>query len=240
MTIHRFFVPQDAIHNQFVTLPADISKQITKVLRLGRGDEIVILDNSGMEYTVKLEQMISNGVSGKIVERVMNQAEPEIKITLFQALLPRDKFEMILQKCTEIGVSKFVPIETKRSLIKKNNFRIEKMDRWERIVKEAAEQSERGIIPEIGEVLTFEEAIDEIITDGEAWIAWEEEIDIQIRNVKLTQKNIGIFIGPEGGFESAEIDFAIKKGAKTFSLGKRILRSETAGMVASSIILSSE
>lgn len=219
-------------------MPEDLSKQIALVLRLSAGDTIVVLDGTGREYEVELDQMIRKAVTGKVVEVRENHNEPTIKLTLFQALLPREKFEVVLQKGTEVGVSEFVPVETRRSLIKASNLKDQKLERWQRIVKEAAEQSERGIVPKVREVLTFEQALEEALRKSEVLVAWEEQCE-SLKNVlqDSNSSNFSLFIGSEGGFEQQEIDFAVARGAKLISLGPRVLRAETAGIVASALVL---
>lgn len=220
-------------------MPEESSQQITKVLRLKRGDKIIVLDNRGMEYGVLLEQMISREVVGNILSRQESRGEPKLKITLYQALLPREKFELVLAKGTEVGIDRFVPIETKRCLIKKNQYQ-GKVDRWRRILQEASEQSERGIIPELEEALDFEQAIKEALKDGLVLVACERDPRELLSEVLKSQENlekVSIFIGPEGGFETQEFELAKKMGARLISLGPRIFKSETAGLVLSSLLL---
>lgn len=221
-------------------MPLEISKQITKVLRLKKGDQIVVLDGTGNEFEVELDQMISSEVSGKIIREKLNHAEPKVFITLYQSLTPKDKFETVLQKGTEVGISEFVPVETKRSLVKASDIKPEKFERFQRIIQEASEQSERGIVPKLQPAIKFEEAIMQALEKGLVIIAWEEEDTNNLKSIveSLTNINhVSIFVGPEGGFENAEIEFAKEKGAKTVSLGLRILRTETAGIVLAANIL---
>lgn len=239
MTIHRFFVPFKSIRQNLVVMPEEISKQITKVLRLRQGDKIIVLDNRGMEYEVILNQMISKEVAGDIVSRQMSTSEPKLKITLYQALLPREKFELVLQKGTEVGIDQFVPIETKRSLINKNQYQ-GKQDRWRRILQEAAEQSERTILPALKDAISFDQAIEEASKEGLSLVAAERDPRESLRDVLKSQNNlerVSIFIGPEGGFELQEFELAKKMGAKLISLGPRIFKAETAGLVLSSLLL---
>lgn len=242
MTIHRFYVQVSFVNNRIV-LPKEQSQQITKVLRLKKGDTIVVFDGKGMEYTVQLDVMVSNGVGGFIVQKQHSVTEPATSVTLYQALTSRDKFGTILQKCTEIGIASFVPVETKRSLLKRKDIKAEKLLRWQRIVQEASEQSERGSVPVVNEPLFFEDALKRAGTDGVSLVAWEDEQVQSLQDLCATipsQTPIALFIGPEGGFEEKEIEQAHLLGAKTISLGPRILRTETAAIVASSLILFSK
>ena len=270
MKQHRFFIPAHFIKQNRVTLPADLSKQAVKVLRLKRGDQFMVLDNSGQEYLVELETPDSRAVTGKILQHTENQNEPETKITLYQALLPREKFELALQKGTEVGITKFVPIKTTYTIFNPD-YAAKKLERWKAVIREAAKQSARGILPELSKVLDFKEALLDAVKNGPVFIAHPynsqplhsvipaKVIDseanglfAQIRGtrragIQLPDKEngsriksgmtISIFVGPEGGFTTAEVNFAKTNGAKIISLGKRILRSETAGPILAALIL---
>lgn len=244
MTVHRFFVDPSSIKFGKVYFNKDNSKQITKVLRLRKGDSVIVLDGSGIELEVELEQMISDAVSGKIIKERLNNSEHKTFIYLYQALIPKDKFEVVLQKGTEIGISEFIPVETKRSLVKVGDLKPEKFDRFQRIIQEASEQSERGIIPQLASAIKFEDAIIKALNKGLVIVAWEREQDLNLKKITDDLQNndhISIFVGPEGGFEEKEIEYAREKGAKTISLGSRILRTETAGLVfAANIIFAKE
>ena len=240
MTIHRFFVDSITSKGKNIFFHGDTAKQITKVLRLKEGNQVIALDNKGNEYIVRLDMFISGQVAGTILKKQKNIAEPKTFITLYQALTSRDKFEMILQKCTEIGVSKFVPVETKRSLLKVKDIKKDRLERFQKIIKEAAEQCERGKIPQILPAVKFEEAIIESTAQGLALCAWEDEKINDLNNILTSgskHKNIAIFIGPEGGFEENEIKMAKKAGIIVVSLGPRILRTETTAIVLSSKLL---
>src|SRR5688572_14886467 len=118
MTIHRFFILPDAIQQSMVVFPGDVAHQITNVLRLRSGEQVVVLDGTSSEYTVELLILGKNSVMGKVLSQRENDAEPLTHLTLYQSLISKDKFELVLQKGTEVGVSTFVPIETKRSIVK--------------------------------------------------------------------------------------------------------------------------
>lgn len=250
MTLHRFFINPLSITGQKIVLPPDVSRQIKQVLRLKAGDRVVVFDNE-KQYLVQLEK-VENIIECSIISQIENTSEPKTFITLYQALIPREKFETVLQKGTEIGVSSFVPLETKRSLIKKRDVKAEKINRWQKIIQEAAEQSERGKVPQVQNVFSFEEAVGKAVNEGTVLVAWENEDQCflseeilsaapgGLQDDNVEEEKISIFIGPEGGFEEGEIEFAKKLGAKTVSLGPRILRSETAGILFASIILFSK
>lgn len=239
MTIHRFFVSQVTATGDKIILQGDISWQIIKVLRLKVGDTIVLFDGTGKEHSVILENIEKHQVIGILVNTYDNLSEPQTQITLYQALTPREKFETILQKGTEIGVASFVPIETTRSLVKVRDIKEEKIRRWEKIIQEATEQSERGKVPTLEKPVSFEEAITQGVKKGIVYIAWEDEKenDLNVFSKDIKEESIGLFIGPEGGFTPEEILYAQKMGAITISLGPRILRTETAGPFMAAIVL---
>jgi len=235
--MNRFFLPADAIHGSKVQFPADRSHQIVRVLRLQTGDQVCVLDNSGKSYLVELIELDAKFCLGEIREVVTNNTEPLTKVHLLVALTQREKFELILQKCTEIGVDQFTPIFTERSLAQGISEVEKKAERWGRIVMEASEQCQRGRIPQIDEAITFKQSL---ITDADQkMIAFEGEHKFNIHNALSGSKHekIALIIGPEGGFSRQEVDLAAANGWKSFSLGPRILRMETAAVVAVTLIL---
>ena len=250
MTIHRFYLPEVLVSNNTVSLTGEIAWQIAKVLRLKVGDIIGLFDNLQEEYRIELTSLDKKLVSGKVLSHNKNTNEPNVSIVLYQALLPREKFEDVLDKATEVGVNQFVPLETQRTLVKAKDIKEEKLQRWKKIVQEAAEQSERGKMPEVRQAMLFETAIKKATSEGKVLIAWEREEKVGLSNVipnlirdldsRLRGNDklfISLFIGPEGGFSEEEIAFAKENGVIPVSLGKRILRSETAGIVMPSLVL---
>ena len=233
----RFFVPPGSIIDQNFTLrDPDTVHQIRKVLRLKTSEEITLLDNSGFEFPAEIQEISRHQVILKILEKHQNTAEPELKINLFQALPSSTaKFEEILKHATEVGVSGFSPIISERSESRK----LRNTERLEKILKEAAEQSERGRIPTLAEPIKFAKIWNEppaglnLIADSFSHEPLLRELLPEIREVAVTN----IFVGPEGGFSEREIEIAQKSSAQTFSLGPRILRTETAGVAIASAIL---
>ena len=240
MTIHRFFIPKALFTSDLIQLPEQTSFQIAKVLRLQPGSSIILLDNEENEYLMKLESVTPKAVSGTIQEKRKNKNEPLTSISLFQALLPREKFELVLQKGTEVGISSFTPIITQYSIPQKQLLPEKRFDRWEKILAEAAEQSERGIIPLLQPPMTFQQAVQSSQKTGPILIAWEKEHDTSLKEVLTSFQNeqhFNLFIGPEGGFSEEEISIAKTFSAHTISLGPRILRSETAGPIFAALVL---
>ena len=234
--MHRFFVsPSLIIKTAFLNEP-DIVHQIYKVLRKKSGDQIILCDNTGTEYIAEITEISKKEVRGKIIEKRENQAEPEIKITLYQAL-PKNpaKFEQVLQHGTEIGITKFVPILTERTEVQK----LRNIERAKRIIRESAEQSERGKLPELAEPIRWNDIWKNpptglnLVADSYTFDPLLNKLLPKIKNEKF----INIFVGPEGGFTKTEIGLAAGAKARCFSLGPRILRTETAGLSIASAIL---
>jgi len=197
----------------------------------------MVLDNHGQQYEVRLEKLDAQQCIGKIVQTLKIETEPETRLHLMVALTQREKFEWILQKCCEIGVHKITPILSERSFqIPVSDFQ-KKKDRWERILKEAAEQSRRGLIPVLNVLVPIQTALYDPAPIR--LIAWENEQNRRLNDIFPNQNSaeISLLIGPEGGFSEQEIQSAQSKGWIPFSLGKRILRMETAAIVASALIL---
>lgn len=234
--MHRFFVPADWINGHRAVFKGKIVHRLRNVLRLKVGDEIVLLDNSGMEYRTKLEVLKKDWAEGNILSRSSGGGEPKVKVVLYQALLKGEKFEFVLQKCTEIGVSGFVPLKCGRCIISHEPGK-SKLERWQRIIQEAAEQCGRARLPLLESPVDFEEACKS--AQGFRLLAWEGERERGLRaclrnarqNAKLT-----VFIGPEGGFSRQEMEMARSHDILPVSLGSRTLRAETAGLVVATAI----
>ena len=223
-----------------VAFPREVARQINLVLRLKPGAEVIAMDGTGMEYRVRLTEVTSDTCSGEIVAQAASQTEPFTKLTLLLCLTQREKFEWILQKCTEIGVSAFVPVISSRSLVQSVKEVEGKLERWQRILSEAAEQSHRGIVPELRPVLRFDEAIKlPELSESCRLIPWEEEKGVGLRAALLEKPSNGVslLIGPEGGFSEAEVVNAKSAGFTPVTLGPRILRMETAAMAAAALVL---
>ena len=240
--MHRFFVPPESILADRVVLPSAVARQVSRVLRLRSGDQIMVLDNEGWEYSVTLEDVSHSVAAGTVTSKAHCSGEPKSRITLYQGVLKAGKFELVLQKCTELGVAVFVPVLCTRSIPRT---RIDgpsekRADRWRKIVAEAAEQSGRAHIPIIGDQLDFRDACDAV--QGPAVIPWEEEDRQGLRQALADLKDIpppslSIFIGPEGGFTTEETDLARARAIEPVTLGSRILRAETAAVAAVSAVL---
>ncbi len=160
--MHRFFVTADSIAGPTVELTPQQAHQVRNVLRLAPPDRIIVLDNTGFEYEAELTTLHQEKLHARILHKRLVNTEPDTQLSLMPSLLPREKFEHILQKCTEVGVARFLPIVTRRSLIKDPKIKTAKLTRWRKIITEAAEQSHRGRIPHLAAPVTFADATSEI------------------------------------------------------------------------------
>ena len=157
--MNRFFVSPHAIQAQEIQFPEDIAHQIRRVLRLREDEKVFVLDNTGMAYEVSLQFSVDGEVRGKILKAISENTEPVIQLSLYISLTQREKFEWIIQKGTEIGVTRFIPFISERSLIQKNEINEKKTQRWQKIIQEAAEQSHRGRIPVLESTFSFSSAV---------------------------------------------------------------------------------
>ncbi|HNZ55125.1 MAG TPA: RsmE family RNA methyltransferase [Candidatus Paceibacterota bacterium] len=222
----RFFIPTDYSGEFLVWRDRELAHQLKNVLRLD-GDKVVFLFNGrGEEATVSLAEIKDEDLRFKILS-VQSAKELGNKITLYVSLLKRDNFEFVVQKATEAGVLAIVPIVAART-VKQGD----KTERWQIIAKEAAEQSGRLIVPKVCEALSFDEAIRVAAESHELNILF----DLNGAKLKKVDGNIGIFVGPEGGFSPAEIGLAQEKGFSKFSLGDFTLRAETAAIIGTFVI----
>ena len=238
----RFFTPKSNINleqNTCVIEGEDV-KHISRVLRCRENDKLEVCDMDNNEYICKIKEINKDNILLDIIEKVNIKRESNLKVKLYQGMPKGTKMELILQKLTEIGVDEIVLVQTKRSVTKIDNKKEDKkIERWERIIYEAAKKSKRGKIPKLTGVLTFKEALADMQNNDLNICPYENERTISIKEaIKDSSANtIGIFVGPEGGFEEEEVEKIQEIDGKVVSLGPRILRTETASVVASSIVL---
>ena len=240
--MHRFFISPERIAGDLVEFPPDLSHQMDRVLRMSAGDSVIALDNTGYEYAVTLSSVDSNRTLGRVTNRSLGSGEPHVHLTLYQAAMKSDRFEWVLQKGTELGVGRFVPVVTLRTMRRDAIQSSNRRARWLRIIREAAEQSERSILPELGEPVSLEEALDR--APRPMILAWEQESERSMRSAFdglsescPIQQEMSAFVGPVGGFDPEEIAMARSRGAVTVSLGRRVLRAETAAIVLVTAIM---
>lgn len=234
----KFFVSKQQIANQITILDED-AKHIKTVLRAKPGEEMTVCDGEGTDYFCKINAVAEKEILLDILEKKPCQTEPAVKITLFQGLPKADKMDMIIQKCVELGIDSIVPVVTERTIVKLDKKEQKKIQRWQKIAESAAKQSGRGKIPCIQNVLSFSQAIEESKKLCSAVIPYEKELQRGIKEFVKTFSGdtLGLFIGPEGGFSLEEIQQAQKEGILPITLGKTILRTETAAIVATAILL---
>lgn len=231
----RFFVLPEQIDGNLIYIKGEDVAHISRVLRMQPGDDISVCDGMGKDYICQLAKIDKTSVVAEIITVQENDAEPLSKITLYQGIPKGSKFDFIVQKCVEIGVTKIVPMQTER-VVSKGALKI---DRLSKISMEAAKQSGRGIVPLVCETISFDEAVSKASADDIALIPYECERENTLKAVlkNATATNISVFIGPEGGFSDHEISLALEHGIHSVTLGNRILRTETAGLVTIGNIL---
>lgn len=244
--MNRFFVSTDQINkdqNEITILNDDV-KHILKVLRLTIGDEIEISDGIKNIYIGEIIQINKSEVIVKIIKVEEASTESDINIVLYQSIPKSTKMDWIVQKSTELGVMKIVPVTSERTIVQFSNSKDaeKKRDRWEKIALEAAKQSKRGIVPRVYSPINFRDSLEESTNNDLNILAYEKESNIGLKRVlkqakEKNIKNIGIWVGPEGGFDENEINLLEKYEFKTITLGPRILRTETAGAALISALM---
>lgn len=235
-----FFVKEENVTDKTITITGSDVNHIKNVLRMKEHEEVMISDGS-MFYLCEIESIDKGQVILEVKREKEIDTELPVDIYLFQGLPKQDKMDFIIMKTVELGVKEIVPVATKRAVVKLDKKKVDKkLIRWQQIAQSAAKQSKRGIVPKIREVLSFKEALamakdlDLIICPYEEarGIAYTRDVFDSIQ----TGISLGIFIGPEGGFEDTEIEALKEIDAKVVTLGKRILRTETAGMYVLSVL----
>ena len=242
--MQRFFVEPYQIEKEAhrIHINGTDVNHIKNVLRMKCGEDVWISDGGDKEYHCQIEELGED----EVLLHILYAQEPEYelpnKLYLFQGLPKADKMELIIQKAVELGAYSVVPVSTRRCVVKLDNRKAEKkVSRWQQIAESAAKQSKRMLVPEVHSVMTFKEAL-----------AYAKELDVLLipyelaKGMKETKeliqaiepgKSIGVFIGPEGGFEEQEVADAMEAGAKPITLGHRILRTETAGLAVLSVLM---
>ena len=234
--MHRFFTPWQLHEGSLMVDDAVLAHQVRVVLRMKPNDEIILFtggEASGWDFRFCIERVTDRVLSGRVTERIKNEREPRVYVTLFQAILKKDNLEFIFEKCTEVGVSAFVPILSDRSIKKGLNG-----DRAQKIVKEASEQSGRAYLPDIQPTMSYRDAV---VLAKEAGglnvLLHEKETRRSLDTAPPTSRRISLFVGPEGGFSEKEIVLARNAGFFVTSISRRVLRAETAAIVGSYAVL---
>ncbi len=230
--MHRFFIEPHAVCGNEAVLTGEDVQHIAKVLRLRAGDEVTLCDGAKTEYTARIDSVEKERITLRVLETAASKTESAAEITLYQGLPKAGKLETIIQKCVELGIGKVIPFDAERSVVKlsEKDF-AKKQSRYQRVAYEAAKQSRRGIIPEVGGLVKL--AKEDFSGFDLILLAYEEERGTTLKKAlraKMDAKRIALIVGPEGGFAPEEADMLIQRGAVSVSLGSRILRTETAGM----------
>ena len=240
--MHHFFVTPEQVKENHIYIEGSDVNHVKNVLRMKLGEELEICDGNNKKYLCEIEEMTSDYVCALIKEEMSSDTELPSRLYLFQGLPKSDKMELIIQKAVELGTYEIIPVATKRAVVKLDDKKAsKKVERWNSIAEGGAKQSGRSFIPEVTAVMSFKEAL-----------AYAGKLDVVLIPYELAEgmaetkqiisaiepgQSVGIFIGPEGGFEISEVESAMAAGAKAITLGKRILRTETAGLTTLSILM---
>ena len=230
----KFFTARENITDTEIIIESEDAKHIKKVLRMGEGDEITVCDGRGIDYSARIRAIETGRVICDIISSRICDTEPGVRVTLYQGLPKAAKMDYIIQKTTELGISRIVPAKLSRCVVKLENEAAErkKVERWQKIAYEAAKQSGRGAVPEIAMPMDIDRIAEELKDTDLAFAPYECEQQTRLRQVLENAgdvKNVSFIIGPEGGFDITEIEKLKNAGIQTVTLGRRILRTETAG-----------
>lgn len=238
--MHRFFIEDTQIVDGQVFISGENFEHMVKSLRVKIGEKVELSNGKGLEYIASVQEISPNQVLLKIAQEATNSSEMPIEITLYQGLPKYTKMDLIVQKAVELGVTSIVPLIMERTIVEIDKKANKKIERWQKISEEAAKQSKRGIIPVIKPVIKLKDIDKEFEKNDLNLIAFENEEDSNLKKILIEYnevKKIGIVIGPEGGISEKEVEYLRALKAKSISLGKRILRTETAGMAMLSMLV---
>lgn len=233
----RIYLPLKAMKEQTIVITGEKAHYLVSVLRCRKGDEVMIFDGTGNCYKTEITGIDKKSITAEVREQIICVPESPVRVVLIQGLLKGEKMDLVIQKATELGVHEILPVISERSQIRETK----KISRWRKIVEEASRQSGRSIIPILHEPLPYAQAVQKMSTGGKsAGIIFYEEggmnISMAFSLSSPSPSDIWLIIGPEGGFTREEVACAEQKGFIVASLGKRILRAETAVIAALSIV----
>lgn len=232
----RFFTQTISAEGGIIS--GDDAKHISRVLRMKVGELLTACDTKGYDYDCLIESLSDREVSLRVLEVRPSQSEPDVRVSLYQAMPKGDKLELIIQKAVELGVDSITPVMTRRCVSKPDSKSMaKKLERYNRIALEAAKQSGRGKVPQVCPMLDLPQALDEMAQTSCPILFYENATAPAKQVIDGAGKEIAVLIGSEGGFDESEVELAIQKGCQVLSLGKRILRCETAPLAVLSIIM---
>lgn len=249
--MHRFLIEPDGVHNETLIITGEDAKHMLTVLRFKVGDVFLAFDGTGLEYEAEVTSIGKNTVAGKIIRVYEPGTEPKKKVVLFQGLPKTDKMDWIVQKSVELGVHEIIPMSTQYSVVRINEKGLDgKLERWNRIAREACKQSGRAVVPKVKEPLSYRDALklwsdrvnEEPGSNTITVFCYENEGKKCLKDLFICYNidhvnTAGIFIGPEGGFSEEEVRLAKDCRFSPVSLGKRILRTETAAIAVLSAMM---
>ena len=242
--MHHFFVNPEQVEDGLIRITGSDVNHIKNVLRIRQGEEMLVSDGTGRDYLCQAEEIAGQEVTVRILETEEEGRELPSRIWLFQGLPKSDKMEMIIQKAVELGAEAIVPVATRNAVVKLDGKKeASKRARWQAIAESAAKQSKRSRIPQVLGLMSLKEAFSYVTKEGFSLklIPYEGEQGMEGAKKALGQvgpgQQIAVFIGPEGGFDEDEIKQALELGILPVSLGKRILRTETAGLAILSVLM---
>lgn len=230
----RFFIEKQKINGSSVIVSGEDARHIAKVLRMKKGEALTLCDGCGTDYEAEITAINANTVEAEITAAHPNESEPEIQITLFQALPKAGKMEYIIQKCTELGIYKIIPCILERCVVKlkSDSDAQKKTERYQGVAYAAAKQSQRGVVPLVEPPIPFAQAVARMKDYDLSFLPYENENGTSIKTILDRAdgvKTAAFLIGPEGGISEKELALAAENAIETVTLGKRILRTETAG-----------
>ncbi len=238
----KFFVPKENISENKIIINNDDVSHLKRVLRASVGDELTLCDGKGRNYIATISSIEDKQIICDIISSEKSLTEANIEITIFQGLPKASKMDYIIQKTTELGIVNIIPCEMSRcvSRIENSKDAKKKVDRWQKIAEEAAKQSGRGIIPKVSEPVKFKQAVEMMKGFDLSFAPYECEEQNKLRTILTSKDNvktIAFMIGPEGGYDLDEIKYLKDNNISTVTLGRRILRTETAGEAVLAMVM---
>ncbi len=240
--MYHFFVEPEQIFPDHVEIRGGDVNHIKNVLRLRPGDEISASDGLGVEYLCSIQELLKDVVQADILKRRKEEKELASRLVLYQGIPKGDRMDLVVQKAVELGAKRIVPVAFGRCIVKLDHKKAQaRQKRWQAIAESAAKQAGRSVVPEVGKVLSAPEAFEDAKGLDVRLIPYECAKDMEGTRQTLSQikkgQSVGVFIGPEGGFELSEVEEAVRQGACPITLGRRILRTETAGLCILSVLM---